>query len=54
MLQGNASYIPQKPFFLNDSILRNITLENNDNLIDEIKLNKILNCCLINEIFKKK
>ena len=53
MLQGNASYIPQKPFFLNDSILRNITLENNDNLIDEIKLNKILNCCLINEMFKK-
>ncbi len=53
LLQGNASYVPQKPFFLNDSILRNITLEDDDKKINRIKLNKILDCCLINEMFKK-
>ena len=45
--------MPQKPFFLNDSILRNITLEDDDKKINRIKLNKILDCCLINEMFKK-
>ena len=33
--------------------MQNITLESNYKLIDKIKLNKILECCLINEMFKK-
>ena len=53
VLQGNASYIPQKPFFLNDTILRNITLEDDDKQINKVKLNKILDCCLINKMFEK-
>ena len=42
-----------KNLFLNNSIMQNITLESNYKLIDKIKLNKILECCLINEMFKK-
>ena len=53
VLQGNASYIPQKPFFLNDTILRNITLEDDNKQINKVKLNKILDCCLINKMFEK-
>ena len=51
MLQGNASTFLKTFFLMTDNAKHNF--RKHYKLIDKIKLNKILECCLINEMFKK-
>ncbi len=50
-IRNNVSYVSQDEAIFNDTILNNITLNNN---IDKNKLNKVLELCEVNDILDKK